>query len=154
MSMYTHTHTHRRLSTGRGRTGADEETSHSQRLLKETSTEGQDIKKVVERGERYSVVPPSRKRDLSVSVCPLWSHATKKQPYQACISSRLACFYIINRWLLSQKPHHSHKHTHTHTQVHTHKHTHRRVTLELSVRESGPSAVPSSMDNPRVSKGF
>lgn len=41
------------MSTWRGRTGVDEETSHCEHLLKETSAEGQDIKKVV--GGRHSV---------------------------------------------------------------------------------------------------
>lgn len=151
MSMYTHTHTHRRLSTGRGRTGADEKTSHSQGLLKET--EGQDIKKVVKRGERYSVVLPSRKRDLSVSVCPLWSHATKKTALPSMHQQQVGML-LHHKPLVAFPKATSLTQTHTHTQVHTHKHTHRRETLELSVRESGPSAVPSSIDNPRVSKGF
>lgn len=49
--------------------GVDEETSHCEHLLKETSTEGQDIKKVAGGRERHSVCCAERERDLSA--CPL-----------------------------------------------------------------------------------
>lgn len=60
----------------------------------------------------------------------------------------------------------THTYTQTHTQTHTHMHTHplgnryahkcaRTITHELTAaRERGPNAIRSSMDNPRVRKGF
>lgn len=126
-----HTQTH--TGSTERKQGCPEDMSHGEHLSTETFTKSQDTGVRKKNSTIYDCVSAlvlSQKHSLS-------KHA---------LAASWHDFNIINRWLLSRKLT-SHTHTHTGT-VHT------RADELLTDAESGPNAILSSMDNPRVRKGF